>query len=231
MVASYGDLTPKQCLVRVPGSGGERVAVAKCIDLGNIQPWAARVSVDTHEPLDLRRRRCRDTETITKDLPDAKIMKLDKEGSPPSRSSQPQDLPQPRPQIQPKTTETSHPLPPQSQDLAQPRPLIQFKPNNHPLPRPSQPQYDPQHHPPPKIVLMNLDEINKCLQQKKIYTAKPIQVATPPGVSLVQTRSLIQIMLENDRLQHQVGLFQQLFKDKERLASVVSHLGLKVERQ
>ncbi|XP_068209794.1 uncharacterized protein [Palaemon carinicauda] len=201
MVAPHdtGDLV--RSLVRVPGSGSNRAAGSECLDLGRASSLAASVPVPTALPPALAN---------PKTLKQASASVSKKLGSEvgatagilPTRPTVTEDRKRQRSQESPEDNgESSHSKRPRVYTVSQ---------GSHMVPVPT------------------------TVGSVVVVSVQP-QTSSSPSVNVTEAASLSQLIQERDNLrqenrelQKRLILFQQLFKDKKRLTSVVKRLGVNV---
>ena len=204
MVAPHdtGDLV--RSLVRVPGSGSDRTAGSECLDLARASSLAASVPVPSTLPPALA------TPKVTP--PPAK--KLDNQGVaagilPKSSDSESRkrQLPESSSATEGNSAGTSPPPKRARIVYMTPQELQSHASRVVPLNTPN------------GTVLF-------LAAEPRTANSPPINLSKASLAELIKERD--NLRKENQELQKRLALFQQLFRDKKRLTSVVKHLGVNV---
>lgn len=205
MVAPHdtGDLV--RSLVRVPGSGRDRTMASVCCDLSNVSSYAATVPVPQALP-----------PAIARPLVEPQQPEI----NPRENGSDPKDLTSTHKRARPQPSEISRGINsvPQidvSRDNRSSLPTLKRLRVVYLTPQ----QVGQRTGQPPNLSLtMSIVQMQPQQQQQQLST---IDIA-----QLLQERD--DLRGENLALQKRLALFQQLFRDKKRLTSVVKRLGVNV---
>lgn len=212
MVASYETGTPVRSLVRVPGSGNDSTLPSECLDLSKVSSLAATVFVPRTLPLGLiGPRQTRNDSTTNNPMENSKLEKT-----------------LPAPPIDKTVKKRKYAELQESKEGHIGAPALSTNPTPSKKPR---------------VVYLTPEQVLHAVRNKGAIIALPLQHVQqqllpqqPPNLASSSQRvsvsqlqqELNTIRGENKALQRQLLLFQQLFKNKERLASVVQRLESRV---